>query len=168
MGVNGKNKGNSFERKIGNLLSARFKEYTGLETSFRRNADSGSFWGASNQARIKTHDTSKATFGDIICPENFLFSVECKFYQTSPSFHMILKREIKQWDLWIAQASQDAHNAGKHMLVIIKYNGIEEFVILNTLPENVKESFKYKDFFVLPLKLFLSLPDEYFFIPTLS
>ncbi len=45
MGVNGKQKGNGFERKIANILSERFKEHTGLEQAFRRNIDSGSFFG---------------------------------------------------------------------------------------------------------------------------
>jgi hypothetical protein len=29
--VNGKNKGNTFERKMANLLSARFKDFLGIE-----------------------------------------------------------------------------------------------------------------------------------------
>ena len=53
MAVNGKAKGNSYERKIANLLSARFKDYTGIDQSFRRNPDSGSYFGGQNQKELK-------------------------------------------------------------------------------------------------------------------
>jgi len=81
--VNGKQKGNSFERKIANLLSDRFKEHTGIESSFRRNPDSGSFFGGSNHSRTEKYDTEFAIFGDLICPKSFAYSVECKHYKTA-------------------------------------------------------------------------------------
>jgi len=163
MGVNGKQKGNGQERKIANLLSERFKVVTGLEQSFRRNPDSGSFWGATNQSRMSTHDTSKATYGDIICPNTFTYNIESKFYKDPPSFNLILKQEIKQWDQWLEQAKQDSINANKKMLLIIKYNKIEEFVILDQLPTNLVISFMYKNFYVTTLSNFLSLQDSEFF-----
>ena len=48
MAVNGKQKGNRFERDIANMFSERFATYTGIEKAFRRNPDSGSFFGGSN------------------------------------------------------------------------------------------------------------------------
>lgn len=125
-----KQKGNSFERKISNALSARFAEYLGIESGFRRNIDSGSFFGASNQKRIETHLTESVTFGDIMTPSNFRFAIECKHYKTAPSFSSMAKQEYKLFDTWIEQASQDARNADKEMLVIAKFNGIPEFVIV--------------------------------------
>ena len=69
MAVNGKQKGNGFERKIANLLSETFEPYLGISNGFRRNPDSGSFWGGSNLHRTLTHDTDYAVFGDLICPD---------------------------------------------------------------------------------------------------
>jgi len=162
MKVNGKQKGNSQERKIANLLSEHFKVSTGLDQSFRRNPDSGSFWGATNQSRLQTHDTSKASMGDIICPEGFTYNIECKFYKEPPSFNLLVKQDVKQWDDWVVQAKQDADNSKKKMCLIIKYNRVDEIVILDKLPSGLKESFMYKNYYVMSLEHFLSQPDTEF------
>lgn len=157
-----KAKGNSFERKIANLLSERFAAKTGIDKSFRRNADSGSFFGGSNVKRTEAYDTEKATFGDIITPSTFAFSIECKHYKSAPSFALLMKQDVKDWDKWIGQAGQDCISANKKMVIIIKYNAVEEFVILN-------ESFgltpllNYKQYTIVSLAEFLKLPDSVFF-----
>ncbi len=125
-----KQKGNSFERKIANLFSETFEKHTGISNAFRRNIDSGSFFGAKNQKRIETHLTDNACFGDIMTPDSFKFSIECKHYKTPPSFSALVKQEFKLFDTWIAQAKQDAANAEKAMLVVIKFNNVPEFVIV--------------------------------------
>lgn len=163
MAVNGKQKGNSFERKIANLLSDRFKEKTGLESSFRRNPDSGSFFGGQNQSRTETYDTEYAVFGDLICPRNFNFSIECKNYKTPPSFSSIIKQDCKQLDTWIAQATQDARNAKKLTALIIKYNNVQDIVVLNDLFGSLKSIINYKEYHIVTLESFLSQSDEYFF-----
>jgi len=129
MGVNGKAKGNTFERTIANKFSARFAAHTGIESSFRRNPDSGSFFGGTNIHRAETHDTEWAIYGDLICPRNFNFTVECKHYKTPPTLNSILKGEVSEWDKWIGQARQDAKACGKKMLIIIKYNRTETLTI---------------------------------------
>lgn len=96
--VNGKNKGNTFERKVANLLSDRFQQHTGIEKSFRRNSDSGSFFGGGNKSRVAQYDLEHAAFGDLICPDTFLYSVECKHYKSAPSFQSIVNKEVTQWD----------------------------------------------------------------------
>lgn len=171
--MNSKDKGNSFERKMANLLSERFKEATGLEQAFRRNIDSGSFFGGSNQRRTQTHNVENAVFGDINCPSNFKFTLECKHYKEAPSFKAIMKQDVKAWDLWISQAQQDAKNAGKSMALIIKYNGVDEIVILEKLPESLSSVILYKSYYVVQLVDFLGLDDSSFFsqplqVPQLS
>lgn len=160
--VNGKSKGNTFERKIANKLSDRFKEVTGLDQAFRRNADSGSFFGGKNQQRAQTHDLEKATFGDIICPNEFTFSIECKHYKTAPSFKSIVEGKVAQWDSWLSQAEQDAKNSGKKVMLIIKYNNVDEAVfVTDEFPDCT--ILKYKGYSLLPLESLLSLQDKYFF-----
>lgn len=161
--MNSKDKGNSFERKIANLLSVRFRTATGLDQAFRRNIDSGSFFGGSNQRRTVTHNTENAVFGDINCPNNFKYAVECKHYKEAPSFKSIMKQDVKAWDLWIGQAQQDAKNSNKLMLLIIKYNNVDEIVILDALPEGVHSAINYKGNFVVPLEEVLALKDNVFF-----
>lgn len=161
--MNSKNKGNSFERKISKKLSERFKDITGIENSFRRNADSGSYFGGSNQKRTESYDTSKATFGDIICPESFKFSPECKHYKTPPSFNSIVKQDVKSWDDWISQASQDSRNSSKEFLLIVKYNGVNEIVFSDKNIDDLDILFKYKSWWIYSLDAFLSKEDNFFF-----
>ena len=164
MAVNGKSKGSGFERKIANLLSARFEPVTGIKQSFRRNADSGSYFGGTNQRRVSTHDLDHANFGDLICPKNFEFSVECKFYKTGPTFASIVKGKIPQWDEWIKQAKQDAHNSKKLMMLIIKYNGVDELVLVEAEMVGLPLVLPYKSVYSYRLDDFLKLSDDHFFI----
>jgi hypothetical protein len=161
-GINSKNKGNTFERKIANLLSKRFEEKTGLKSAYKRNADSGSYFGGKNQQRIETHGTENANFGDIICPKSFAYSIECKHYKQAPSMSNIMQQNCKDWDLWIGQAEQDSKNSGKKMSIIIKYNNVEEIVILSEQVPLVY-NMPYKHCFVVLLKDYLKQDDSVFF-----
>lgn len=162
MAVNGKNKGGTFERKIANMLSARFELVTGLKQSFRRNADSGAFFGGSNKKRTATHDLDTANFGDLICPKSFKFSIECKFYKTGPTFSALVKGKLPQWDTWIKQATQDATESKKQMMLIIKYNNVDEVVALNFTLPNQQPFMIYENVFLYRLSDVLLQPDEFF------
>ncbi len=161
--TNGKNKGNSFERKMANLLSARFEKFTGLKNSIRRNPDSGSFFGKTNQSRTETHSLDFAVFGDLIVPKNFNFSIECKHYKSPPSFQSVLHNDVTQWDKWLVQSNQDANSSGKKMLLIIKYNMVDEFVIVDEAIEGKKPDMLYKHYFIYNLDDFLLQDDNIFF-----
>jgi len=161
--VNGKSKGNVFERKTAIALSARFKTLTGIDSSFRRNPDSGAFFGGGNKARTDTHNLEHANFGDLICPTNFKFSVECKHYKSPPTFSSIIVGEVKQWDGWIAQCEQDSEKSKKSPLLIIKYNNVEEFVLIAHPVDTLTSCFTYKGKVAYRLQDLLTLPDDYFF-----
>ena len=163
MPVNGKSKGSSFERKMANMLSERFAAQTGIQQSFRRNSDSGSFFGGSNMRRTETHDLEHAFFGDLICPKDFKFSVECKFYKEGPTFAAIVKGKITQWDTWIAQAKQDATNSQKDMLLIMKYNGVEELAFVENMIPVLNMVLPYSNVYGYRLADLLGLPDIVFF-----
>lgn len=147
MAINSKQKGNKFERDIANMLSSRFAAYTGKPQSFRRNTDSGSFFGGSNFKRKETHDTDYATYGDLICPRTFLFSVECKNYKDAPILNAILNGQVTQWDTWLKQAKQDAEGCNKDYILIIKYNRTETFCFIDE---------KFKNHLVNDIKLYYS------------
>lgn len=163
MMTNSKNKGNTFERKIANLFSGRFAERTGLSAAFRRNVDSGSFFGRSNQSRIDTHGTENAQFGDIMTPGDFRYCIECKHYKAPPSLNAIIKQDWKQLDEWIGQAKQDGANAGKEWLVIVKFNNIDEFVVVGG--NHPLAVINYRGDSLIPMKAFLDQGDEVFFTP---
>lgn len=160
--VNGKSKGNTFERKIATLFSGRFAEITGIESSFRRNQDSGSFYGGSNQKRIATHDLDNAFFGDIICPKSFLYSIECKHYRTPPTVQSIISENVSMWDKWISQAKQDGISSSKKVMLIVKYNNTDELVFLSE-KFDIKTIFTYKCNYIYRLQDVLLLEDSIFF-----
>lgn len=160
--INGKAKGNGFERDIANKLSSRFELFTGISKSFRRNPDSGSFFGASNQSRLDEYDTDYAIFGDLICPRTFKFAIECKNYKTPPSFNSIIKQKVTEWDEWIEQSLQDAENSNKMMMLVIKYNRTDVFVITDHKTETVPAGI-YQSYFLYRLDDILELDDNYFF-----
>jgi hypothetical protein len=161
--VQGKSKGNTFERKIANMLSARFKAHLNIESGFRRNADSGAYFGGSNIYRTEKYDTELATFGDLICPRTFKFSIECKHYKTPPSLQSIINNNVKMWDKWIIQAEQDSTKASKLFLLIVKYNNTDELVFIDNQEVDIPLIFIYKNKFVYRLEEFLKLPESKFF-----
>ncbi len=163
--VNGKSKGNNFERTIANMFSERFAAHTGIPQSFRRNPDSGSFFGGTNVSRVETHDTDWAIYGDLICPRNFNFSVECKHYKTAPTLNSILKEDVSDWNKWLKQARQDAKTSGKHMMVIIRYNRTETLVMFDKNILDIDPIIHYKDVEIFTLKEVLEREDSFFFAP---
>lgn len=163
MAVNSKNKGNAFERKIANMFSGRFEEATGVKQAFRRNPDSGSFFGGTNKRRTETHDTSKASFGDIICPEGFAFNLECKHYKVPPSFASLVKQEVAQLDAWIEQAEQDGQSSGKKPCIVVKYNNVPEVVLIAEAFGALAPIGRYKSYHIVALADFLAQTDDWFF-----
>ena len=160
--INSKSKGSAYERKIANLLSNRFKDLLGIEKGFRKSVDSGAFFGGSNHSRTETYDTSMATFGDIICPQNFSYSIECKHYKSSPSFQSIINQNVKEWDTWLAQAEQDSVKSSKKMLLIIKYNNVDDFIFLKEKLD-IPCVLVYKYNYCYKLSDWLKLSDNTFF-----
>lgn len=163
MAINSKAKGNTFERKISNKLSERFRDHTGLETAFRRNIDSGSFFGGRNQVRAQTHDLDKATFGDIVTPVDFNFTVECKHYKTPPTFASIMKQKNSQLDEWLDQAEQDAASSGKKPVVIMKFNNVDEMAVVKELFGDLKAVINYRGYYICSLEDYLAQTDDHFF-----
>ena len=160
---NSKDKGSNFERKIANTLSKKFESYLGIKTSFRRNPDSGSFFGGTNQQRTQSYSLDYAIFGDLICPKNFKYSIECKHYKSPPTFNSIINQDVPQWDKWLKQAAQDATNSNKISVLITKYNNVDEVVFLDTALPDIYH-IKYKNYHIHLLSDWLKLSDEQFFI----
>lgn len=62
---------------------------------------------------------------------------------------------------WIAQATQDATNSGKKMLVIAKFNNVADFVIIEGRDDDAL--IMYQGHAIIPLTVWLTRPDSYFF-----
>jgi len=116
-------KGSDFERKIAKIFSNTFKEHTGVEQAFTRNlGGSGAWFGGKNAHRANKVDEKDLNTGDIVCPMDFKFTIECKHYKTAPTLPSVLKGPIAQWDKWIGQVSSDANASGRDAMLIMKYN----------------------------------------------
>ena len=166
MPINSKQKGNRFERDIANMLSERFESYTGKPQSFRRNADSGSFWGGKNKQRKESHDTGYAVYGDLVCPRDFNFTIECKNYKSAPPFSAIVSQKVSEWDAWLKQAIQDANESGLDYILIIKYNRTEIFCLIDKkyLNSTCNQTIMcYSNSIGITLDSLLKLDDEFFF-----
>lgn len=162
--MNSKNKGNTFERKIAKILSERFSAVLGIQNAFRRNIDSGSYFGGKNQARMESYDLEKAEFGDIVAPNSFRYSVECKHYKTPPTFSALVEQKCKMIDEWIDKANQDAENSGRKMCLIMKFNNVKETVLLDELFGDLKPFAIYKGYPIVTLEQFLAQDDSHFLI----
>ena len=125
--VNGKRKGNSYELAVGKRFSTEFN------ADFRRVPSSGALTGGMNRERAQTlrADAKEILSGDLLVPEGFAFSVECKSYANDPAFHKILAGEDKILDGWIRQNDGDAEFVNKHPLLIFKICRKGEFAAVN-------------------------------------
>lgn len=100
-----KSKGNSYERKIAKL----FSEWWGEVKSFRRTPMSGGW------------SKSRAT-GDIICPSEFPFDIECKHHKDWELIQLLKSPEkCKLMKFW-KQAVDECRPNKKPMLIFTKNN----------------------------------------------
>ena len=130
--VQSKKKGNNFERDVVHLFKDLFKD-----EGFERNAFSGSLYGGSNRHRMQgmNEEHTSAVCGDIICPKDYPFSIECKAYKDL-DFHNIINGSCKTLDEWIDQAEDDAKATNKKVLIIIKINNRGKYVVTKNLVLN--------------------------------
>ncbi|QPX63122.1 putative holliday junction resolvase [Campylobacter phage F336] len=149
-----KSKGNTFERTVAKMLSDNYADVFNVAQSFQRNISSGSVFGGSNSYR-GMNVLNEHTFyaGDIICPSEFKYTIECKHYATAPSFNSLIIQECAQWDKWILQVEADCEISNKLPMLVVKYDNIKPFVF-------IKHNFggfifKYKDYYVYNFEMFI-------------
>lgn len=161
--VNGKRKGNTYERDVAKDLSKRFKD------TFRRVPQSGAYMGGVNQIVNEglREDAKEILAGDIIAPKWFPFVIECKNYADTPKLHNLYSRGDKDLDEWLVQAYKESKVTKKPWIIQFKITSIrgKEFICLdfnlfnkkvNELPESymiykgsiiLDKNIFYKDFF---------------------
>ncbi len=171
MGINGKQKGNSFEREIANEFSDRFNDH------FQRVPQSGAICGGFNRAKVANlrQDAQSILSSDIISPEWFCFALELKNYgeKTGPQMYSILDGNERVLDKWLLQVRGDAEFAKKQFLILFKITRKASYIcvdykkFMETLKENnleLPQSFiKYKDTIILDKNDFLDNFIIYYF-----
>jgi len=154
--VNGKKKGNRVELDLSKILSERFNR------TFKRVPMSGAF-GTFNRNSNLREDAMEILSGDIICPENFKFSIECKGRKDF-NFWDLLNEDTKNLEIneWIFQVENDALNSKKEPLLYIKVNNKKAFVLF---PKKIfKSKVTYGNYSILRFDYFLKFDDSFFFI----
>lgn len=114
-----KTKGNKFENEIVKVLN----EACNTE-EFCSTPGSGARMGLTNWGKnFGLSDNVKRTLGsDIITPEYFKFSIECKNYKNNPNYAKIIKSSDTVLDGWLGECIYDAINLNLHALLFFKTN----------------------------------------------
>ena len=159
MSINSKNKGSNWEREVCKIFK---KRWAGKD--FMRVPSSGALMGQSNKVRHSVIDENvkEILSGDIICPPEFKFSVECKCY-ASISFWDLFN-DSSDLNSWINQCSSDAAFVSKLPMLIIKINNHKPIVgITVTVNDENSYAFEHRGFFFYTLEQLLGCDDALFF-----
>ena len=104
---NSKAKGSAFERKVAKILNEHFET-----TDFQRSPGSGAYATTHNLPdHLKIH-------GDLITPQNFIYSIECKKGYNNLDIYSLLDPKSKIYE-FIKQAEKDANQAKKEAIVLM-------------------------------------------------
>jgi hypothetical protein len=141
-------KGGELERDI----AKRFNTY--YETDeFARTPRSGALMGLSNFAKRKglNADVRKTLGSDLIVPDWFKYSVECKWYKDSPNHAAMIAGNESSLELWLGEACYDSINFELQPMLIFKTNnkGIFYAIPKHLHTFNHTHFLTYKDFVVL-------------------
>jgi hypothetical protein len=125
-GVASKPKGSGWELEVAKDLT----EKTGRE--FRRVPLSGAWMGGRNQAKNAgvLSGAQEGLTGDIIGPDNWPFSMECKNTAAYPRLHLMLLQNDQEVDKWIEEAHFDAVNVNKVPVLPLKRTYRGEFILV--------------------------------------
>lgn len=159
--LNSKDKGKRGERDLCKVFSERFPNRKG----FSRVIGSG----AHGHGFMLTEQAKEVYTGDVVCPDGFRFSVECKYGYDHIDLCTLFEGGNKDIDKFLDQASKDAARVGKlPMLCWKKPRGgwlaftkdVDSLLVFNTFMQ-------YKIWTVVSLAEMLErLTDEFFFIPS--
>ena len=174
--VNSKDKGKRGERELCKVLSDRFKGHTAFFRVF----------GSGNQGwRPMTEQAKEIFTGDVVCPEGFRFSIECKYGYDHIDLCLLFEGVGKDIDKFLEQASKDAERVGKiPMLCWKKPRGAwlafiprvamnTEWFSLNFRSNSQDRQtyclLRYKEWIAVSLlDLIATSTDDFFFIPSSS
>lgn len=156
--LNSRNKGNSFERKICDLLNTRFST-----TDFMRSPGSGAF---ATSHRLPAH---LKFYGDLLTPDSFAFTIECKKGYNKEGMASLFNGKSEIWK-FLDQAVTDAEKAGKYPLLIWQQDRSEILVFFQNTTEiderlspTTYPIVRFKQWNLCKLQDFLQLPIEWYF-----
>ena len=156
--VNAVEKGKRVERELAKLLYKRFNKH------FSRTIGSGNRWGQVSNMPQHAQDTFT---GDLVCPENFAFTIESKGgYEDEIDLNSVLFDGNARLDGFLKQAEDESKECGRKPLILWKRSRKPWLSMLKTadLPNfDWKYRLIYMDWSMIPLNSLLLLSNEFFF-----
>ena len=152
--VNSRTKGNTFERKIATTLNSRFNT-----NEFCRSPGSGAF--------ATTHSLPKhlQIYGDLITPQNFKFTIECKKGYNKENLCGFFK-ENSDVRSFIRQATRDSIKSNKPFLVVFQQDRKTILSIFKKEDLNYKilnDYIEWSKYIICPFDQLLKLEDSIFY-----
>jgi len=156
--INSRTKGNTFERKVAEMLNERFKT-----TDFCRSPGSGAF--------ATTHKLPEhlQVYGDLITPKNFKFIIECKKGYNKEGLESVFNPNSILNEM-IAQAARDSNKANRFFLLIIAQDRKDPIVFTNKYCPSMESHWFIsmhrtilESYYAMDLKEFLTFDDSFFF-----
>lgn len=149
--INSRTKGNTFERKVCEILNERFNT-----TDFCRSPGSGAF---ATTHKLPEHMQVR---GDLITPKDFAWTIECKKGYNKESVASIFNpnSEIRSF---ITQAESDAEKANKNFMIVFKQDNQNTIVIIKWIEniilnnDHVMFTINEKAYFMFRFEEFLKL-----------
>lgn len=151
--INSRTKGNSFERKVCNILNKRFNT-----DHFNRSPGSGAY------ATIRNLPKEYQIHGDLITPSNFKFSIECKKGYNDVNIDSLLNKKSSIWK-FIDQAINDSRKSNKLPLIVYQQDR-RDILILAQVGVFVKKKKKisFPGWEIYTLKDALGFEDSEWFV----
>lgn len=159
-GKKSKSKGNNYEREVVGLLNELYNV-----DQFARTPGSGSLMGRTNWAkRVELNQNQKETLAsDIIVPDFFPYSVECKWYADSPNHSSVMKGYDADLNKWLAECCFDAINLQLIPMLFFKTNRKGTFIAVPSILKSVlkyNSCTMYHDFMILSEEEFKNNKDS--------
>jgi hypothetical protein len=156
--INSKRKGNNGELDLILSLTARFPGKT-----FFRVVGSGN-----RGSQVSLGEHKEMFTGDIVCPPNFKFTIECKYGYDGVEMLSFFPDGHRQVNEWIKQAARDAGSLNKQPLLCWRkprqpWLAFIKWEMLQAITPQPLHHMRYKDYGVLSLSSLLTQPDEFWF-----
>jgi hypothetical protein len=156
-----KRRGNGGELELSKVFCERFPD-----KKFFRSIGSGNRW-----SQVDLSEEMKNAFtGDIVCPTNFKFVIECKYGYADIEMCGIFSGH-KQFDEWLKKVRRDADSLKKHPIVCwrkphyewLAFIPYELFLSQFKQPTIFLKYIKEEEWAIIPLNKLLELPNDFWF-----
>ena len=137
-----------------------------MSGGFSRSVGSGNRWG---QKVVLSETVSVSYAGDVTCPENFRFVIECK-WGYDIDLHSIFKDGVKELDNFLEQAQKDADRCDRVPMLVYKKDRRPTLAFLPTMElrrvpaaKQFEYILQYGEWSAVALDGLLELSDGFFF-----